>query len=189
MRGVTILNSKMVETVEISTHTPHARCDGAKPCFNRCYGISTHTPHARCDAGTTDHAHGISISTHTPHARCDLYPWIFSLYTNHFYSHTSCEVWRKPSKNPVYRVRFLLTHLMRGVTSGGFTISAVPTFISTHTPHARCDLTANHRIHFYSHTSCEVWPPECWRLDNRDNFYSHTSCEVWRKVSFRNLLM
>ena len=33
----------------ISTHTPHARCDGSTYYNSNNYAISTHTPHARCD--------------------------------------------------------------------------------------------------------------------------------------------
>ena len=81
--------------------------------------------------------------------------------------------------------------------------------ISTHTPHARCDLwfVAIHILNsdFYSHTSCEVWRLVCFifgtfvristhtpharcdlgkgiRQKTGWNFYSHTSCEVWRGV-------
>ena len=56
-------------------------------------------------------------------------------------------------------IKFLLTHLMRGVTTTpeGITITK---YISTHTPHARCDetTTGTDRLsgNFYSHTSCEV---------------------------------
>ena len=54
---------------------------------------------------------------------------------------------------------FLLTHLMRGAT---FICIYYTTylFISTHTPHARCDfylhILYHILVHFYSHTSCEV---------------------------------
>ena len=76
---------------------------------------------------------------------------------------------------------FLLTHLMRGATVVGENKWETAK-ISTHTPHARCDVFAEYCIdlivYFYSHTSCEVrlslgdYPSE------RANFYSHTSCEV-----------
>ena len=35
------------------------------------YQISTHTPHARCDVAVRRRPWACNISTHTPHARCD----------------------------------------------------------------------------------------------------------------------
>ena len=124
---------------------------------------------------------GGKISTHTPHARCDHIGNLRGGMEIDFYSHTSCEVrLRIPYVCPV-RTSFLLTHLMRGATTYSICMSCAK-FISTHTPHARCDPNYTNLVsaiwYFYSHTSCEV------RLVNphKDylyyNFYSHTSCEV-----------
>ena len=54
--------------------------------------VSTHTPHARCDT-TKAVIHAVTaVSTHTPHARCD-WPSVAGKWTSEsFYSHTSCEV-------------------------------------------------------------------------------------------------
>ena len=100
----------------ISTHTPHARCDDWTICLGLVHHISTHTPHARCDAADKSIFKTISISTHTPHARCDHNYW----------------QWNRQCH------KFLLTHLMRGVTDGTDVLLQV-SVISTHTPHARCD--------------------------------------------------
>ena len=41
------------DVAEISTHTPHARCDLNPVEFTQMSkNISTHTPHARCDQFT-----------------------------------------------------------------------------------------------------------------------------------------
>ena len=59
-----------------------------------------------------------------------------------FYSHTSCEVRPATTSITLITMSFLLTHLMRGATE------EVPAYnhivnISTHTPHARCDIVQN----------------------------------------------
>ena len=80
---------------------------------------------------------GQKISTHTPLARCDP---------------NRCHTGRGTS-------RFLLTHLLRGVTDGTV-VTWGDIAISTHTPLARCDPNLEqqrkHTRDFYSHTSCEV---------------------------------
>ena len=102
------------------------------------------------------------ISTHTPHARCDICRYFFKICNIYFYSHTSCEVRQKKERGVLKNGKFLLTHLMRGATwkhctcyyfffrfllthlMRGATIfpthGGSSTIISTHTPHARCDL-------------------------------------------------
>ena len=50
MRGVTLRFGLLGFSVEISTHTPHARRDLQKETLEQSrYSISTHTPHARRD--------------------------------------------------------------------------------------------------------------------------------------------
>ena len=76
---------------------------------------------------------------------------------------------------------FLLTHLMRGATFSRF-IFIVLMSISTHAPHARCNLQYGIMItvrgHFYSRTSCEVQRLSLSFSNVTSNFYSRTSCEV-----------
>ena len=78
----------------------------------------------------------------------------------HFYSHTSCEAWLRQRNACRHFVKFLLTHLMRGVTCY-YTWNSIWWIISTHTPHARRDKASNkitsNKANFYSHTSCEAW--------------------------------
>ena len=139
MRGVTNIAICPARNGTISTHTPHARRDGLQWVQGEAGAISTHTPHARRD-GTAQGSRGLlrAISTHTPHARRDP-PYISSV---------------------LWRSRFLLTRLMRGVTESETATSLGETFlltrlmrgvtlieekeilfptISTHTPHARRD--------------------------------------------------
>ena len=56
-------------------------------------------------------------------------------------------------------VEFLLTHLMRGATTPKARAHS-DTEVSTHAPHARCDVTSptvsDIADSFYSRTSCEV---------------------------------
>ena len=76
---------------------------------------------------------------------------------------------------------FLLTHLMRGAT-GWIMCFIMQSFISTHAPHARCDMifsmSSPFSFHFYSRTSCEVRPPTALIRLSKLDFYSRTSCEV-----------
>ena len=139
MRGVTHWIGKVGACMVISTHTPHARCDILLTLRSGFGLISTHTPHARCDMTVLKRWLSKLISTHTPHARCDLIMTkcfshsIISTHTPHarcdgigrtdraerqnFYSHTSCEVWLYHSRDFERQFdKFLLTHLMRGVT-------------------------------------------------------------------------
>ena len=123
------------------------------------YNISTHTPHARCDLSFFAPCWGSKISTHTPHARCDDFRVMYAGYT----------------------FKFLLTHLMRGVTVH-HKIRCLLQPISTHTPHARCDvinflrcwrnLISTHT----PHARCDFHPNR--QKSEPYNFYSHTSCEV-----------
>ena len=83
-----------------------------------------------------------------------------------------------------YRVckgSFLLTHLMRGATLGA-NPNLYTKIISTHTPHARCNVivvffTSNNPISTHTpHARCNGIVLMC--LVQINNFYSHTSCEV-----------
>ncbi len=56
--------------------------------------ISTHTPHTRCDIITIYNHITKMISTHTPHTRCDDYNDERLTTVENFYSHTSYEVRR-----------------------------------------------------------------------------------------------
>ena len=128
---------------QISTHTPHARCDGIGIFIYNFYVISTHTPHARCDMWIRRQL--CILLDFYSHTSCEVRPSTRAKnkYNRNFYSHTSCEVRRIAPTSPTPR-----------------------TSISTHTPHARCDKWRCsvwiHRKDFYSHTSCEV------RLKNND---------------------
>ena len=80
-------------------------------------GISTHTPHARRDISKFHKLPLSFISTHTPHARRD----------------------QAFAETGALKMQFLLTRLMRGVTTAKeFLLHSVR--ISTHTPHARRDV-------------------------------------------------
>ena len=124
-----------------------------------------------------------NISTHTPHARRDhlLVCFVHLL-------------------NP-----FLLTRLMRGVTSSRHSYSYIISFLLTRLMRGVTPVTAlsaPKAEDFYSHASCEAWL--AWLVTVRDellflltrlmrgvtgmcnlywqlfyNFYSHASCEAW----------
>ena len=100
------------------------------------------------------------ISTHTPLARCDdLQPNKFYKFGD-FYSHTSCEVWHKFRFHFFQINKFLLTHLLRGVTAFEMNVSTASEFLLTHLLRGvtRWDLSYRiSQLNFYSHTSCEVW--------------------------------
>ena len=183
MRGVTILNSKMVETVEISTHTPHARCDDAHQ-NGFCHPLDFYS-HTSCEVWRSKTLFQSLLRYFYSHTSCEVWRRDDRPRPRyqHFYSHTSCEVWPISVNFQFIHQSFLLTHLMRGVTKTQQK-SRLSCTISTHTPHARCDkrrfyYKCSAYIYFYSHTSCEVWldskSPNFTALD----FYSHTSCEVW----------
>ena len=86
-------------------------------------------------------------------------PLNFTPFPLDFYSHTSCEVQLVLFAYMETNRKFLLTHLMRGATM--YIKKDGNRFrISTHTPHARCNVYAIiygfSQTNFYSHTSCEV---------------------------------
>ena len=129
--------------------------------MNDAPNISTHTPHARCDF--TSSAKVNCQRDFYSHTSCEVRLFCVNVLCRfkHFYSHTSCEVRRckirqiktkqyfyshtscevRPHTQDLLRqsMQFLLTHLMRGATEGRLKKTAL-SIISTHTPHARCDV-------------------------------------------------
>ena len=158
MRGVTRVRICQASRLAISTHTPHARRDPSSWLHLPIPSISTHTPHARRDNLEPYSSVAIAISTHTPHARRDGQVTDFT-----------------PS------AKFLLTRLMRGVTTSSITVSG-SVKISTHTPHARRDSAKFLPI---SSRNISTHTPHARRDNASDgnavvsqHFYSHASCEA-----------
>ena len=146
----------------ISTHTPHAGCDLTVRRVLIAVEISTHTPHAGCDDVITPELGQQLISTHTPHAGCDP-PFLASAHASlNFNSHTPCGVRPHVSFETTSDFTFQLTHPMRGATFRCEKCGEIATDfnshtpcgvrllqliqyqqsieISTHTPHAGCDV-------------------------------------------------
>ena len=72
---MTIAGIEFDALIDVSTHTPPARCDLDFLKLNVGYSVSTHTPPARCD-GYQGRLHQMrQVSTHTPPARCDKSPF------------------------------------------------------------------------------------------------------------------
>ena len=144
------------------------------------------------------------------HASCEA--WlsfqVCMLLSLYFYSHASCEAWRQTFQVWHECHTFLLTRLMRGVTSwiredkspvDNFYSHAsceawlqcsqtrrFGTKISTHTPHARRDL-----IYLWTRLQSQIstHTPHArrdWTLlrawERRCDFYSHASCEAWHLI-------
>ena len=110
------------------------------------------------------------ISTHTPHARCDISSLDYDFYQRQFLlTHLMRGVTRAVFPTVQKLLIFLLTHLMRGVTEFASYTELSPG-ISTHTPHARCDVNgnwANTSVFISTHTPharCDTM-----RLKNSDN--------------------
>ena len=144
--------------------------------------ISTHTPLARCDRNLYYMELAAIISTHTPLARCDDNYSFIGEKPKNFYSHTSREVWRI-CKNSALSMWYFYSHTSREVWQGAAWCCRIKSWISTHTPLARCDYMLHVPIgpssHFYSHTSREVWQKWWGYYNGSLHFYSHTSREVW----------
>ena len=162
MRGVTSALSQWRQSPDISTHTPHARRDiPTGHLILPSISISTHTPHARRDIYVSFIV--LSSNDFYSHASCEAWRKMRGVVPvlSNFYSHASCEAWHAKSRNFDFAKKFLLTRLMRGVTAVEMGLSA-SLVISTHTPHARRDTLYDTIIinapHFYSHASCEAWP-------------------------------
>ena len=140
LRGVTVPFDFFSCGFFISTHTPLARCDYNGNLFSDHFQISTHTPLARCDIIAVKIVYHIHISTHTPLARCDSFFSISVISScSHFYSHTSCEVWRVFFFY-VFFFNTISTHTPLARCDQAVRLLCRESTISTHTPLARCDL-------------------------------------------------
>ena len=115
--------SSPISSIEVSTHMPLARHDFDWRAIGICVFVSTHMPLARHDRVSGKDA----------------------LYLESFYSHTSCEAWPKKCVLLIYSVPFLLTCLLRGMTSTQ-TRRVVCISVSTHLPLARHDHALNVHI-------------------------------------------
>ena len=162
MRGATPRRAPVGRIRSISTHAPHARCDGCPPALDggQCYFYSrtpcevrpaqnmanattqafllTH-PMRGATSVTTYYFVLIVISTHAPHARCDP---------------------NAPERHQTHQ--FLLTHPMRGATYTTPDLYRCKLFLLTHPMRGATKLnTACKRVYadFYSRTPCEVRPP------------------------------
>ena len=147
--------------LEISTHMPLARHDRTIIDLLTYPYISTHMPLARHDKTLWDGFWYACISTHMPLARHDLLPYSFPFCMKNFYSHASCEAWLMVSVitqvfkdfyshasceawlafscfHSAFR-RFLLTCLLRGMTTQQLRLIQLH-LISTHMPLARHDI-------------------------------------------------
>ena len=115
----------------ISTHTPHTRHDHS-PCRSprRCI-ISTHTPHTRHDWWWVKTHTAWQISTHTPHTRHDGLWCVYDYGIIHFYSHASYEAWLHRQFCMPYINEFLLTRLIRGMTTIKQCWTSTPKFLLT----------------------------------------------------------
>ena len=145
--------------------------------------ISTHMPLARHDLTSYMSFIQHTISTHMPLARHDDSLKVYASNGFYFYSHASCEAWLYTFSVDAFPFIFLLTCLLRGMTSYKLIFSAFVKFlltcllrgmtnngaplniwlcISTHMPLARHDRCYRFGIckpfNFYSHASCEAWP-------------------------------
>ena len=124
------------------------------------FAISTHMPLARHDSFWmwSRRYRGNFYS----HASCEAWRRSSSVSRHicHFYSHASCEAWQHRQAGTTEQRRFLLTCLLRGMTL--MSKDKDPeSRISTHMPLARHDKTyadtCPHKEYFYSHASCEAW--------------------------------
>ena len=105
----------------------------------------------------------VPVSTHMPLTRHDG-PSGFGLpHQCSFYSHASCEAWRKDVREPLTTIVFLLTCLLRGMT-----LIAVVEQIEDKG--------------FYSHASYEAWQGKWQTAGGSKGFYSHASYEAWPNV-------
>ena len=206
---MTIPRRKLRASWQISTHTPLARRDQFK--CNKARNvrtISTHTPLARRDNSAC-----ICLcwwGNFYSHASCEAWLFGFNVKRLHcnFYSHASCEAWHIFSNASAFFSIFLLTRLLRGVTTPSLSIYGNYQPISTHTPLTRRDL---HDISWKNILAISTHTPLTRRdvnllllhqvldvisthtpLTRRDpvltpatvespfDFYSHASYEAWR---------
>ena len=190
MRGATHPHLHIIWVVKISTHTPHARCDSCKNLkkIQKYIFLLTHLMR-----GATPDVGSIAFDRYN------------------FYSHTSCEV--RPNDNYVNQTgtEFLLTHLMRGATNANWaktsvfrfllthlmrgatysdTCFAISSMISTHTPHARCDIGMLRQVkgtkaflltHLMRGATCIIHLNECIILISTHT--PHARCDAFGRLS------
>ena len=120
-----------------------------------------------------------------PLARHDAIVFLSPSYLTSFYSHASCEAWHNHVKSCNLEFSFLLTCLLRGMTSTDVIAACISGFLLT------CLLRGMTVI------SCLLWPGTKFLLTcllrgmtssfsnivhNFCSFYSHASCEAWRHI-------
>ena len=120
-------------------------------------------PLARHDAFARLNRPNATISTHMPLARHDYLPEIFDALFCDFYSHASCEAWRRLKKMLRWRNR-ISTHMP--LARHDYTRKAVDAYrqISTHMPLARHDSLAYHignNLHISTHMPLARHDPNC----------------------------
>ena len=123
----------------------------------------------------------MDVSTHTPPARCDLAVFVLGGRYKFLLTHLLRGVTPSCPIN-LPRFGFLLTHLLRGVTYLPDAIQGKK-HVSTHTPPARCDFPQRSfqliaRLFLLTHLLRGVTYPLPGLQDTTMCFYSHTSCEV-----------
>ena len=91
MRGVTDGLPTLLDSLMISTHTPHARRDNAVMSPVDDKSISTHTPHARRDIRAPKLHKSLWIFLLTRLMRGVTAVEVLELAAPYFYSHASCE--------------------------------------------------------------------------------------------------
>ncbi len=122
----------------ISTHAPHAECDGVRTStalpsvFQLTHPTRSATLHCNCRIS----AYG--ISTHAPHAECDHFRFRRLVHFRNFNSRTPRGVRHCRRVIVLSAFGFQLTHPTRSATLFHATIQQQNS-ISTHAPHAECD--------------------------------------------------
>ena len=144
---------------QVSTHMPLARHDKDWQDIRINRNVSTHMPLARHDIRSGLNVMVTKVSTHMPLARHD-------------------DI-RSPTRSP--RRRFLLTCLLRGMTSRT-EIHSAEIAVSTHMPLARHDFLFFHtflNLRVSTHMPLARHDPTRYRYRQYTlSFYSHASCEA-----------
>ena len=119
LRGMTIHHHRIHRQYSISTHMPLARHDVSFECIYSVNFISTHMPLARHDRMRSAALQG--TGNFYSHASCEAWqnPFNTSPKIPNFYSHASCEAWLDITGIRGIVETFLLTCLLRGMTSRG----------------------------------------------------------------------
>ena len=151
------------------------------------------------------------ISTHTSLVGCDDMESFSVAFSNDFYSHIPCGMWRYPDGQPRWSsiisthtslvgcdvawrpgdgmLIFLLTHPLWDVTMQAEHIMKQNFIISTHTSLVGCDDVPDRRHQDFpisTHTSlvgCDF--AHCAFLLKFQNFYSHIPCGMWPFKKYR----